>query len=62
MVKRENIGISGSFVACDLKVGGYRPFRVLIKMCEYLRSILLFTLTNMTLAKGRLSKTKTQVS
>ena len=50
----KTLDFSGS-VGCDLKLG---YFTVLIKICEYLRSRLLLSLTNMTLAKGRLSKTK----
>ena len=43
-----------------MKIGRYR-FTVLIKLCECSRSCLLYALTNMTVAKGHLSKTKSQV-
>ena len=51
----ETLDFPESFVACDLKIGRYRHFIVLLIMC-------LFTLTNKTLAKGHLSETKYQVS
>ena len=36
--KVEILGIPDSFVACDLKIGRFRRFTVLIKSCEYSRS------------------------
>ena len=38
MEKSENIEFSGSFVACDLKVGRYRQHVELMKCCEYKKS------------------------
>ena len=58
----ETLHFTESIVACDLKIDRYRQFTVLIKICEYSRSSLLFTLTDMNLSKGRLSKNIPQVS
>ena len=34
----DQLDFSESFVACDLKVGRYRHFIVLMQLCEYSRS------------------------
>ena len=57
----ETLDFHETFLFCDLKIGLYRQFTVLIKIFEYSRSSLLFALTNMALAKGHLSKFKSQV-
>ena len=41
-----------------LKIGKCRQFTLLVKLYAYSRSMLLFALANMTLAKGNVSKTK----
>ena len=62
--KTVNLNRKVKYCQKDLKAGRYRQFIVLIitSVCEYLRSSLYFMLTNMALAKGHSSKTKSQVS
>ena len=51
------------FVACDLKLGRYRQFTVLILNCVSSEGrVYFFNLTNMTIAKGHLSRNKSQMS
>ena len=58
----ETLDFPDSFVACDLKIGRYRHFTVIIcvKFVSFQGQV--YILTNMTLAKGCLSETKSQVS
>ena len=44
MEKVKTLNFSGSFVACDLKVGRYRQHVELMKCCEYKRSRSFFDL------------------
>ena len=44
MEKVKALNFSGSFVACDLKVGRYRQHAELMKCCKYKRSRLFLDL------------------